>query len=48
MPSKSARKRVPTLALAIKPRREAEAWLAPIRAALPELRVDLLENFKAA
>ena len=48
MPSKSVRKRVPTLALAIKPRREAEAWLAAIRAALPELRVDLLENLKPA
>jgi glyoxylate/hydroxypyruvate reductase A len=48
MPSASARKRRPTLALAIRPRREAEAWLAPIRAALPELRVDLLEDLKPA
>ncbi|HEY1721783.1 MAG TPA: glyoxylate/hydroxypyruvate reductase A [Magnetospirillaceae bacterium] len=46
MPSKSARRRVPTLALAIKPRREAEAWLAPISAALPELRVALLDDVK--
>jgi glyoxylate/hydroxypyruvate reductase A len=44
MPSKAARKRVPTLALAIKPRREAEAWLTPIRAAVPELRVAVLEE----
>ncbi len=48
MPAKSSPKRAFTLAVAVKPRREALAWLAPIRSALPELRVDLLENLAPA
>lgn len=44
MPAKSSPKRAFTLAVAVKPRREALAWLTPIRSALPELRVDLIEN----
>jgi glyoxylate/hydroxypyruvate reductase A len=38
----------PLLALAVAPRREAEAWLAPLRAALPEMCVELLEDAEPA
>lgn len=44
MPAKSGSRRTFTLAVAVKPRREALAWLAPIRSALPELRVELIED----
>ncbi len=39
-----SRPRPPTLAIAIKPKREALAWVEPLRAAAPELRVGLLAD----
>ena len=40
-----SRRRTPTLAIATDSKREARAWIAPLRAAAPELRIDLLEAF---
>ena len=41
------RRRTPTLAIATDSKREARAWIEPLRAAAPELRIDLLEALDA-
>jgi glyoxylate/hydroxypyruvate reductase A len=38
----------PVVAIAVDPRGEAEAWLGPLRTALPELRVELLQDLPPA
>lgn len=48
MSTKSRSKRTPNLAVVVRPRRDALAWLAPLRAALPALRVDVLEDLPPA
>jgi len=47
MPAPRAR-RQPVLAIVVEDREEAAAWTVPLRAALPEARVDLIENLDPA